>query len=140
MSIEHVRLSQQAKDQLSRLKRTTGIGNWNTLCRWAFCLSLADPTTPSPIRGTAETAIEMDWKTFGGTYQEIYLAALRQRCHQDGLGTSDDVIAGQLRLHLHRGIGRLAADRDIRSIADLVAKALPGDRPATPNAQGDRAS
>jgi len=137
MSIVHVRLSQQAKDQLSKLKRTTGITNWNILCRWAFCLSLADLTPPSPIRGAAENAIEMDWKVFGGSYQEVYLAALKQRCHMDGLGTSDEVLAAQLRLHLHRGIGRLAADRDIKSISDLIARAVPIGPPSIANASED---
>jgi DNA sulfur modification protein DndE len=36
MIIKQVRLSQQAKDQLARLKGKTGIKNWNILCRWAF--------------------------------------------------------------------------------------------------------
>ncbi|MGH9941519.1 MAG: DndE family protein [Pyrinomonadaceae bacterium] len=33
MAIEHIRLSQQAKEQLIKLKRTTGIQHWNVLCR-----------------------------------------------------------------------------------------------------------
>ena len=36
-----VRVNQQAKDQLIKLKRITGIKQWNVLCRWALCLSLA---------------------------------------------------------------------------------------------------
>ena len=36
MAIEHIRVSQHAKDQLIRLKRVTGIKNWNVLCRWAL--------------------------------------------------------------------------------------------------------
>ncbi len=40
MSIKQVRLSAEAKEQLIRLKTRTGIGQWNILCRWAFCLSL----------------------------------------------------------------------------------------------------
>ena len=35
MAIEHIRLSQHAKDQLIKLKRVTGIDHWNELCRWA---------------------------------------------------------------------------------------------------------
>ncbi|EAX0453961.1 DUF1832 domain-containing protein, partial [Salmonella enterica] len=46
MSIEHVRLSEKAKQQLITLKRRTGIDNWNVLCRWAFCLSLAEKAVP----------------------------------------------------------------------------------------------
>ena len=49
MSIKQVRLSAQAKEQLIRLKTRTGIQHWNILCRWAFCLSLKQPTPPTPI-------------------------------------------------------------------------------------------
>ena len=38
MSIKQVRLSNQAKEQLIRLKTRTGIQQWNILCRWALCL------------------------------------------------------------------------------------------------------
>jgi DNA sulfur modification protein DndE len=124
MAIETIRLSQQAKEQLSRLKRVTGIEHWNTLCRWAFCASLADPTPPSPVRIPADGTVEMTWKVFGGHYHDVYLALLRQRCHEDGLHGSEEVLANQLRLHLHRGIGQLAAERDLRSIAALVGRAV----------------
>ena len=49
MTLRQIRLSSQAKEQLIRLKTRTGIGQWNILCRWAFCLSLAEPTPPTPI-------------------------------------------------------------------------------------------
>jgi len=121
MSIETVRLSQQAKDQLAKLKRYTGIKNWNVLCRWAFCVSLAEP---SPVQEKAivnDGAVEMTWKTFGGKHQEIYLALLKQRCVDDGLELSPKVLASQLKQHLHRGIGYLAANRNVANIEDLLA-------------------
>jgi len=46
---------------------------------------------------------------FGGECHELYLALLKERCAGDGLGTSDEVLGRQFRLHLHRGIGYLAA-------------------------------
>ena len=47
MSIKQFRLSAQAREQLIRLKTRTGIGQWNILCRWAFCLSVGQPTPPT---------------------------------------------------------------------------------------------
>src|SRR5215218_9787331 len=120
MAIEHIRLSQQAKEQLIKLKRSTGIQHWNILCRWAFCVSLAEPSIPSPVKIPADSSDEMEWKVFGGAHQELYYALLKQRCHHDGLGTSDEVLTSQFRLHLHRGIGYLAADRQIKNIAGLI--------------------
>jgi DNA sulfur modification protein DndE len=124
MAIEHIHLSQQAKDQLTKLKRLTGIQHWNVLCRWAFCVSLAEPTPPSPTKIAADSSVEMNWKVFGGPYQEIYLAFLKERCRQDGFSPAEDVLATQFRLHLHRGIGYLASDPHIRNISGLLRRAV----------------
>lgn len=124
MPLDHIRVSEKAKDQLVKLKRVTGIQHWNVLCRWAFCLSLAEPTMPSPVKIPADSSVEMTWKVFGGAYEEIYEALLRQRCQEDGLGTSDEVLTGQFRLHIHRGLAYLAADRKLKNIADLLNRAL----------------
>ncbi len=117
--IERIKLSRTARDQLIRMKRRTGIGNWNVLCRWALCASLAEPSVPPEARIPANSSVEMDWRTFGGEYEDVYMALLRQRCHQDGLGTEPRVLQQQFRLHLHRGVGYLAGNPNVRSIADL---------------------
>lgn len=122
IAMEYIHLSQQAKDQLIKLKRSTKIKNWNVLCRWAFCISLMDPSVPTQAKIPSDSSIEMSWKVFGGPYAEIYLALLKQRCQHDGFGTSDEVLATQFRLHLHRGIANLAADRRIKSIVDLMKR------------------
>ena len=124
MPIEHIHLSQQAKDQLVKIKRGTGIQNWNTLCRWAFCLSLSESGVPTPTKIPADSSVEMSWKVFGGPNPDIYLALLKERCRRDQLGTTDEVLSAQFRLHLHRGIGYLAADKDLKSIQGLL-KSLP---------------
>lgn len=123
MSIEHIRVSQQAREQLIRLKRHTGIEHWNILCRWALCTSLAEPTPPPNAKVPADSNVEMSWRVFGGKYADIYLALVKQRCLKDELDTSDETVAAQFRLHLHRGIAYLAGDRKLRSVAALVAKA-----------------
>ena len=121
MSIKQIRLSNQAKDQLIRLKTRTGIQQWNILCRWAFCLSLKEPTPPTPIDIPTDSNVEMSWYVFGGEHHELYLALIKQRCINDRLDTSPETLNRQLRLHLHRGIGYLATPNRIRSIADLIA-------------------
>ncbi len=126
MAIEHIRLSQQAREQLIRLKRHTGIEHWNVLCRWAFCRSLSEPSVPPPAKHPADSNVEMSWRVFGGRYSDLYMALLKERCLTDRLGISDDVLAFQFRLHLHRGVAYLANDRSIRSVAALAAMATEG--------------
>lgn len=133
MTIKQIRLSSQAKEQLIRLKTRTGIGQWNVLCRWAFCLSLAEPTPPTPIEIPADSNVEMSWPVFGGEYHEPYLALLKERCVRDGHDTEPETLNRQFRLHLHRGIGYLATPNKVRGIGDLVALAATRGRGATPS-------
>lgn len=123
MTIEHIRLSKQAREQLIRLKRYTGIEHWNVLCRWALCRSLAEPSVPPPAKIPADSNVEMSWRVFGGRHADIYAALVKQRCVRDGLPPDDETVSQQFRLHLHRGIAYLANDRSMREIASLVALA-----------------
>ncbi|KAM3091275.1 DNA sulfur modification protein DndE [Phormidesmis sp. 146-35] len=117
--VDRVRISQSAKDQLIKLKRITKIDQWNILCRWAFCRSLAEPTSPSPVAIPADSNVEMTWQVFGGEIGSLLIVALKQRCSNDGLGDNSEILATQFRLHLHRGIGYLAADSGLKSIEQL---------------------
>jgi DNA sulfur modification protein DndE len=124
MPVEHIRLSQAGRDQLVTLKRRTGIGHWNVLCRWAFCRSLAEPSQPPAARLPADSNVEMTWKVFAGPHGDELWALLRRRCHRDGLPLDEDNLAAQFRLHLHRGIGYLVGDPQVTDIAGLVGLAI----------------
>ena len=107
MVIKQVRLSKQAKDQLSRLKAKTGIRNWNTLCRWALAYSLSEKTIPTDIPLNTDSNLEMSWYTFGGEYYEVYEALIKAWCLKMGLSTDDATISKYFRLNLERGIAHL---------------------------------
>ncbi|MEH6621161.1 MULTISPECIES: DNA sulfur modification protein DndE [Dietzia] len=124
MTIEHVRVSQQARDQLITLKRRTGIQHWNVLCRWALCRSLAEPAKPPNMKLTLDSNVEMSWRTFGGDFGDVLWALLRLRCHNDGLPLDEDTLATQFRLHLHRGIGYLVGDSRVTDVAGFAGFAL----------------
>lgn len=55
---------------------------------------------------------------------DILLIALKQRCYNDNLGTDHETLATQFRLHLHRGIGYLAGDPNLKKTEDLIAVAM----------------
>ncbi|MGV2826644.1 DNA sulfur modification protein DndE [Myxosarcina sp. GI1(2024)] len=122
--IERVRLSKTAEDQLNKLKRSTKIKQWNILCRWALCRSLAEASIPSAVKIKTDSKVEIAWNVFGGEIADILLIALKQRCASDGLGTDREVLKQQFTLHLHRGIAYLAGDPTIENIENLVAIAI----------------
>lgn len=118
--LDRIKLSQAAKDQLIKLKRVTKIDQWNILCRWALCRSLSEPTPPSLVPIPADSNLEMTWQVFGGNMADLLLIALKQRCYNDGLPTDKETLATQFRLHLHRGIGYLAGDPNLKKVENLV--------------------
>ena len=123
--VEHIRLSKQARDQLITLKRSTGIKNWNTLCRWAFCMSLSEPTVPPMVKPGAEQGVEMTWAVFAGDLSDVLAALLKSRCHRDRLPADEGNLGNALRSHIHRGLGFLSSDKRIRNIVSLIALDVP---------------
>lgn len=117
---EIIRLSDKAKQQLTLIRRRTGIDRWNVLCRWAFCLSLSEPSKPQDIDIKLDSNVEIVWRTFTGAgYEKIYYALLKYRCFQDGLPIDEETLLKYFRLHLHRGIGYLSAGNKIRQLEDF---------------------
>jgi DNA sulfur modification protein DndE len=122
--IERVIISQTAKEQLIKLKRSTKIEQWNILCRWALCRSLAEASIPSSVTLGKNSNVEMTWSVFAGDIADILLIALKQRCDRDNLGTDKETLKQQFRLHLHRGIGYLAGEAELNNIEDLIGMAI----------------
>lgn len=111
-TIETVRLSEKQKQQLIRLKSRTGIDNWNVLCRWALCMSLAEETTPPFEDIPSDSNVEMSWKVFGGEFGDIYTAALRFSYEKQKDDVEDMTFADFFMLHLNRGISFLSKRAD----------------------------
>lgn len=124
MIIKQIKLSNAAKDKLSRLKGKTGIQNWNVLCRWAFCFSLKEGTIPTDIEINSDSNVEMSWLTFAGEYHELYEALIKEWCIENDLGTDNDTIAKYFKLHLERGIGYLSGTNFVKDIKDLLDKSF----------------
>jgi DNA sulfur modification protein DndE len=103
-SIDIIRLSEKQKQQLIILKRKTGIENWNVLCRWALCMSLADPTIPPKEDIPSDSNVEMTWKTFGGEQASAYLAIVKYQFSQQKASMN---LADFIKIHLSRGISHL---------------------------------
>lgn len=110
--IDRIRLTAAAKIQLSTLKRKTGIEHYNSICRHALCLSLANPSTPPEEDFNFTGGIEIDWRTFTGGNEELYLNLVMLRTLQDGASGSEECVKKVCASHLHRGLSYLAGKND----------------------------
>jgi DNA sulfur modification protein DndE len=121
MPIETVRLVETDRDLLNRLKRSTGIKNWNILCRWAFCLSLREPARTSVDPSGFNSNVEMTWKVFAGPHADVYWSLLLYRLHEDGIAATPENIEKEFNRHLHRGIGNLANISSKPNVKEILA-------------------
>jgi len=106
-----------------RVRRQTGIENWNVLCRWAFCASVREELPPpSLVSQKFDGGVEMTWKVFAGEQSEIFKAVTIIKAIKDNFPLTQEGIANCFRAHLHRGLGYLASGKDTKSIATFVAR------------------
>ena len=120
MFIKQIKLSQQARDKLARLKGKTGISSLNILCRWAFCYSLSEKTVPTDVPLKQDSNFELSWYTFGGDSADIYEALMKEWCIEMDLPTDDQTLAKYFMLNLERGINHLCATKFIMNLQDLL--------------------
>jgi DNA sulfur modification protein DndE len=122
---EMVRLGSDVRDNLTTLKRRTGVMTSNVLCRWALCRSLAEPTAPTSPGGQ-DSAVEMTWKVFCGAAGDIYWWLLKTHCHQLAMQLDDPTLNAQLRAHIARGAAYLVGDITMKDASSLAALAVSG--------------
>lgn len=126
MIMRQIRLSNRAKERLSRLKGKTGIKNWNVLCRWAYCYSLKENTIPTPENIDADSNVEMSWYTFAGEYSDLYEALIIAWCKKMNIPTDNETMAKYIKMHIERGISYLSGTNFIRELDDLLRLGVAG--------------
>jgi DNA sulfur modification protein DndE len=108
--IERVRLSAAAKQQLSTLKRRTGIEHYNVIGRHALCASLANSTRVPAEALQYGGGLEIEWKTFAGDAEETLTNLLIVRALEDEGEASAPAVRKVLQAHVHRGLAYLVSD------------------------------
>jgi len=108
--IDRVKISAAGKQQLSTLKRRTGIEHYNVICRHALCASLANSTKVPAETLQYSGGLEIDWKTFAGEADATLTNTLIARAVTDHGDASSMTVRGLLQAHLHRGLAYLISD------------------------------
>lgn len=126
MIMRQIRLSNRAKERLSRLKGKTGIKNWNVLCRWAYCYSLKENTIPTPENIDGDSNVEMSWYTFAGEYSDLYEALIIAWCKKMDVPTDNETMAKYIKMHIERGISYLSGTNFIKDLDSLLRLGVAG--------------
>jgi DNA sulfur modification protein DndE len=119
----NIRYSQQVRNSLMTVKRRTKLQHFHTVCRWGLCISLADerPARSQKAETSADSAVyDLPWTRFGQEFSELLAELLKIRAVKEGIECTDTNLQKLAEAHITRGVRRLAANKDIRSIVDLV--------------------
>ena len=114
MKLSKIRLTKDASSRLRFLAGRTGLTP-NLLCRVGFCLSLNEPSLPNP-ENYPEEGREFNRYTLLGEYDSLFVALLKERCHQDGANLA--LLPDYFRAHMNRGVMLLQAC--VRSVSDIA--------------------
>jgi DNA sulfur modification protein DndE len=110
--IDRLRLTAGAKQQLTTLKRRTGIEHYNVICRHALCASLANPAPAPDEHLQFANGLEIEWRTFAGDADTTYLNLLIVRSLADEGDASPATLRRTLSQHVHRGLSYLVSRQD----------------------------
>lgn len=132
--VDTVRVGKKGRDILLKLKRNTGIDNWNILCRWALCASLRELKRPPISKSSSDGGVEMSWKVFAGEHADMLASLITHRAIKDGFDQSPEDRSEYLKAHINRGLEYLGSGYETKSIgAFLVRWGLEGAKSASEN-------
>jgi len=100
LKFSRVITSTQTTKNLGRMRVSTGLTP-NILLRFAFCMSLKDPSIPNPDEYNQDGSILTSTVIFG-EHEPIYLALMLNRLKHDKLDV-EEYLHKMTRAHLNRG-------------------------------------
>ncbi len=87
-------------------------------------MSLANPSIPPKEAFNFNGGIDIDWRTFTGGHEVLYLNLLLLRLHTDRLPLDDSTTRQMLAQHLHRGLSYLSSRKEddlLHALSDSIA-------------------
>ncbi|MFK4075671.1 DNA sulfur modification protein DndE [Ectopseudomonas khazarica] len=110
--IDRIRLTAIAKNQLSTIKRRTGIEHYNSICRYALCLSLANGSRPPEEDFNFNGGLEIEWRVLTSGNDALYLNMILTRIALEEGSTREEDVKRLCVSHIHRGLSYLVSDEE----------------------------
>ena len=115
MKFSRVITSSRVQRNLGILRIKTGLTP-NIFLRFAFCMSLKDPSIPNPDEHNQDGS-ELTPTVLFGEHEPIYQALMINRLKKDGYAITEDLLNEMTRVHLNRGA--VALEPRIRDLSDF---------------------
>lgn len=115
MQLSEMHFSEEASKKLGQMKGRTQLTP-NILARIGFCLSLENPGRPDPADYDGIGHISIKRHVLMGAYDALFVALLKERCHQDKLPETE--LATQFKAHMNRGVVLL--QKKLKSLDELL--------------------
>tara|TARA_B100002051_G_C16648681_1_gene592729 strand:+ start:646 stop:1017 length:372 start_codon:yes stop_codon:yes gene_type:complete len=121
LTIDILRTSSNVKSSLTRIKTITGISNWNTICRWALCLSLKQTSLPREVEEKLD-GVEIDFDTLVGKNKSIYTQLLINNLVTHNVVVDKKNLTKYLYAHVNRGVNIIYTNKlkDISGLFNLI--------------------
>lgn len=118
MQFSRYKFSTRTQHLFGMLKNKTGL-NINILARYAFCLSLKDPSIPNPEEFD-EKGMEILPSVLFGEHENIYMALILDRLKKDNMDP-ELYLQKMTRAHLNRGSAMLFPRiNDLTDFIDII--------------------
>ena len=118
MQFSRYKFSSRTQSLFGMLKNRTGL-SINILARYAFCLSLKDPSIPNPDEFD-EKGMEILPSVLFGEHENIYMALMLDRLKKDKLDP-ELYLQKMTRAHLNRGSAMLFPRiNDLTDFIDII--------------------
>ena len=118
MQFSRYKFSTRTQHLFGMLKSKTGL-NINILARYAFCLSLKDPSIPNPDEFD-EKGMEILPSVLFGEHENIYMALILDRLKKDNMDP-ELYLQKMTRAHLNRGSAMLFPRiNDLTDFIDII--------------------
>ena len=117
--LEILKTSTNVRNSLTRVRTITGISTWNTLCRWAFCLSVKQTSLPREVDEKLD-GIEIDYDTLVGKSKDIYTQLLINNLVKHKVEINKKNLTKYLNAHVNRGVN-IIYNYKLKDISGLLS-------------------
>lgn len=118
--VQYVKISEKYKDLLIKIKKNTGIMQWNEIFRIALCISLNEKKNIIE-KDIKASILAIEWKTFSGSMSG-YLSSLINVLYINNAELMNIKKEEFVQYHIERGIEKMVKLKSVNDLCKVLTK------------------